>query len=125
MMFLMNDVVLDLDARSTPPLPAARSHALSLQSIIKLGSELYAAHPRLQHTDPEKARRLAMLILAKAPDVNAALFVAPADKCTPDQVVSRFANLSFEVIAGLFSQQEAGALNAVTADREVWRRLAA
>ncbi len=96
MMFLMNDVVLNLDSRDRPPLPAARFHALTVQAVVRLGSELFAQSPRLQHTDPEKARRLATLILAKAPEVNAALFVAPAEKCPPDQVMNRFANLSIE-----------------------------
>jgi len=125
MMFLMNDVVLDINTNERPPLPPARFHALSVQAVIRLGAELFAQSPRLPHTDPEKARRLAMLILAKAPEVNAALFVAPGERCTPDQVINRFANLSIEVVADLYGRQQRGELNAVAADQEVWRRLAA
>ncbi len=118
-------MVLNLDSSNGPPLSPARFHALSLASVIKLGSELFAEEPRLQHTDPAKARRLAQLIMFKDPEVNAALFVAPAENCPPDEVINRFANLSIDVVARLYRSQEAGDLTAVTADREVWRRLAA
>jgi len=125
MMFLMNDVVLNFDERGAPPLSPARFHALSLKAVLRLGAELYAEEPLLQHSDPDKAKRLAMLIQSKAPDVNAALFVAAAQNCPPEQVASRVANLSIEVMAGLYHQQNIGLLTAVSADREVWRRLAA
>lgn len=126
MQFLMNDAVLTIDPKTTPmPLEAARFHALSLPFVIELGQELYSQQPRLQHTDPEKARRLAVLLSAKSPEINAALFVAPALNCPPAQVATRFCSLSFDVMAALLSRQNAGALNAVAADREVWRRLAA
>jgi hypothetical protein len=40
-------------------------------------------------------------------------------------VSNRFANLSIEVIAALTVRERRGELNPVTADREVWRRMAA
>jgi hypothetical protein len=126
MMFLMNDAVIELDPRmGLPPIELRRFSAVSLEYMIKLGREAFAMSPRLQHTDPEKAKRLAMLIRSKAPDVNAALFVAPSERCKPDEVLFRVASLSVEVMASLKSRQNGGMLDAVSADREVWRRLAA
>jgi hypothetical protein len=122
----MNDVVLTVDPQTTVvPLEAGRFRALSLPFVIQLGQELFAEHPRLQHTQPEKARRLAMLLMSKDPELNAALFVAPTEHCRPDEVVSRFCALSVDVMAALASRQRSGDLSAVAADREVWRRLAA
>ena len=126
MLFLMNDAVLDLDSPGAPAPPsAARMHALSLNHVLTLGAELYAADPLLHHRNPERARRLALLLKAKAPEVNAALFVAPAQGCKPDAVIHRVAEVSIDVMAGLADLNRSGALNPVTADREVWRRLAA
>jgi hypothetical protein len=107
------------------PLDARRFASLSLSFVIQLGQELFAEDPLLPHNSPERARRLAMLLALKQPGMNAALFVAPARGCPPDQVGARFAALSIEVLAGLHAKQNAGSLDAVSADREVWRRLAA
>lgn len=122
----MNDAILNIDPRAmSMPLDGLRFRKLSLPFVIQLGQELFAEQPRLQHTDPEKARRLGLLIASKAPEINAALFVAPAERCPAHQVATRFCTLSFEVMAGLYSRQSSGILDAVSADREVWRRLAA
>jgi hypothetical protein len=126
MLFLLNDRVLSFQAQDVaPPLDAGRFHALSLAYVIKLGQELFAEDPLLHRSDPGRAMRLAMLIVAKAPSVNAGLFVAPAAGCRPDQVISRLADVGVEVIANLYSKDRTGQLNPVVADREVWRRLAA
>lgn len=126
MLFLLNDVVLSLDtAELTPPLTRERFAKVSLNYVAKLGQELYAAEPLLHHKDPEKARRLAALIVTKAPDVNAALFIAPARGCLTEQVQVRYAQLSPEIMGSLFSHQKAGVLSNAEADRQVWRRLAA
>jgi hypothetical protein len=126
MLFLMNDRVLDLDlGRFKAPLSAGRFESLSLAFVIKLGQELYADAPLLHLDEPDRAERLALLIAMKAPEVNAALFVAPSQACRPDQVTSRLASLSLEVMAGLYMRHRDGGLNVLTADREVWRRMAA
>jgi hypothetical protein len=126
LLFLMNDVILNIDPQETSsPLEASRLHALSLAFVVKLGQELYAEHPMLQKTHPEKAARLAILLMSKQPDLNAALFVAPAVGCEPELVATRFCSLSFDIMAVLQSRQNDGSLTAVAADREVWRRLAA
>ena len=126
MLFLMNDVVLNLDTVDlTPPMASDRYRRLTLDFVSGLGCELYAEQPLLQYSAPERARRLAVMIMAKAPNINAALFVAPAFGCPPDQVTARYAQLSFEIIQQLYRRQEDGELNNLIADREVWRRLAA
>jgi hypothetical protein len=125
-LFLINDVVFEFDARSLiPPLDAVRFHAVSLSYVIGLGKELFAEEPLLHRVAPERARRLALLLSMKQPDINAALFVAPARNCMPDHVTARFCNLAIEVMASLHAQNERGSLDALAADREVWRRLAA
>ncbi|HWE47003.1 MAG TPA: hypothetical protein VG407_13340 [Caulobacteraceae bacterium] len=126
MLFLINDTVFDVDARElVPPLDAQRFSAVSLGYVIQLGKELYAEEPLLHRVAPERARRLAALLSMKQPDINAALFVAPARGCAADQVTARFCNLAIEVMAQLHTQSQRGALDALAADREVWRRLAA
>jgi len=122
----MNDVVLDLDTVDlTPSAAAERYRRLSLDYVSELGRELYAEHPLLQYEAPERAARLAVMIVAKDPDINAALFVAPAFNCPIDQVSVRYAQIGFEVMGLLYKRQQAGKLTNVVADREVWRRLAA
>ena len=82
----MNDVLFNIDPQENPaPLEASRLHALSLPFVVKLGQELYAEHPLLQKTHPEMAQRLAILLAAKQPDLNAALFVSPSVGCDPLQ----------------------------------------
>lgn len=126
MHFLLNDVVLNLDpGKLAPPLEAERFRSLSLSSVLRLGAELFSQQPLLQRDDPERACRLAALILAKHPDVNAALFVAPRAGCAPEQVVSRVAQVSTEIMAALHRRHSQGDLTPVAADREVWRRMAA
>jgi hypothetical protein len=126
MLFLLNDVVLSLDAAElAPPLTSERFAKVSLNYVAKLGQELYAAEPLLHHKDVEKAQRLAALIIAKQPTVNAALFIAPSRGCLIEQVQVRYAQLSPEIMGALFSRQKAGILTNLEADRHVWRRLAA
>lgn len=126
MFFLLNDVVLNLELQTlTPPVVARRFSALTLDCVQRLGREIFAEAPRLQHRAPERARRLATLIVSKAPEVNAALFVAPTVDCPPDQVAVRLASLDLEVLAQLHHDQQTGRLNAAVADELVWARLAA
>ncbi|CAN7487183.1 hypothetical protein LJR164_003306 [Phenylobacterium sp. LjRoot164] len=126
MLFLLNDVVLNLSgAKLSPKMAGRRFRALPFNVVSKLGQELYAEDPLLHFDRPERARRLATLIIAKAPSINAALFVAPAYGCAPEDVSLRYANVDFEVMARLSSRQDQGMLDTVWTDRQVWRRLAA
>ena len=126
MLFLLNDRILNLHAVSlTPPVAARRFSRLSAKFISELGAEMFAQEPLLQLTDPEKAERLAALIVAKTPRINAALFVATAKGCPVEHVAVRYAEVSFEVMGLLYSRQQDGCLSHIEADRQVWRRLAA
>ena len=126
MLFLLNDVVLRLDGVAMDAqLDGKRMLRLSFPSILRMGQELFAREPLLPHTNPERARRLAALISAKAPMINAALFVAPSLDCSPNEVTVRFVACQFEVMAELHTLQRDGGLDAVIADRKIWRRLAA
>ena len=125
MLFLMNDAILSLDAWGPLPPQPQRFRALSLDYVMKLGAEMFAEAPLLHREDPERARRLALLIRTKAPQVNAALFVAPEARCAADQVSHRVADFSVEVMSMIYTRWREGLLDPVSADRDVWRRLAA
>ena len=126
MLFLMNDKLIRLDSHDLmAPLRAAQIQALSFSFVTRLGRDLFAEEPLLPTSAPDRARRLAALIIARQPQINAALFVAPSTGCDPDEVQTRFVSLGLEVLALLNEREEAGALTNVYADRQVWRRLAA
>lgn len=126
MLFLLNDVVLNLEGLKLAPKISNRAfRALPFNIISRLGQELYSEEPLLHFDWPERGRRLATLIIAKAPSINAALFTAPRYGCGPEEVSIRYANLDFAVLARLSARQDAGQMDAVFTDRQVWRRLAA
>ena len=126
MLFLLNDVVLDLsDIKLTPRLTSQRFRALSMPDILRMGQELYAEYPLLHTERRGRALRLAALIATKAPLINAALFVAPGFGCDPDEVTVRFKTLDRELMEELHQRQVEGELDIRSADRQVWRRLAA
>ena len=126
MYFLLNDVVLTLELQVlTPPMLARRFSALTLDCVEKLGCEIFAEEPRLQHRRLERAKRLAALIVSKAPEVNAALFVAPSRGCRYDQVAVRLATLDIAVLGQLHAEQQTGRLTPMLADRLVWAKAAA
>ena len=125
MLFLMNDVVFSLDESIREGMPGGQVKKLTMPMVIRMGQELYADEPLLQHKQPAKALRLAALISAKAPMINAALFVGMARGGHPDDVSVRFVSAQFEVMAELYNMHRDGRLSAVTADRMIWQRLAA
>lgn len=126
MLFLLNDVVFDLDeACPVTPADARRFEKLGFDYVLELGCELFAEDPLMHRTDPGRARRLAWLIAERSPEVNAALFAAPEAGCAPELVEPRFCALPEAVMRQLASRAGKGRLDAVSADRAVWGRLAA
>lgn len=126
MLFLLNDVVFDLDeACPAPSHDVRRFENLSFDYVLEMGCELFAEEPLLHRTDPARARRLAWLIAHRAEGVNAALFAAPLAGCAPELVEPRFCALPEVVLRHLQQRARRGALNAVAADKAVWSRLAA
>lgn len=126
MLFLLNDVVFDLD--ETCPVAAGekrRFERLDFDFVLELGCELFSESPMLQRDDPVRARRLAWLIADRSPGVNAALFAAPEQDCAPDLVEPRFCTLPATVIHSLHMRAHEGRLDTIAADRAVWNRLAA
>jgi hypothetical protein len=126
MLFLLNDVVFDLD-ETCPVTPgdARRFEKLGFDYVLALGCELFAEDPLLHHNDPERARRLAWLIHDRSPDINAALFAAPAADCDPDLVEPQFCALPAPVMRQLKTRASKGTLDVAAADKAVWMRLAA
>ncbi len=124
MHFLLNDVVFNLSAGnfSLPPGDSSFTR-LKMSDVIHLGSELFSSNPNLPREDPARCLRLIGLILTKANNVNAALFVAPKKGCPPKQVAVRFAELSFVIITDLVNQQAQGTLTPGYANSQVWGRL--
>jgi len=127
MLFLLNEIVLNVEGVRLPGrLSARRLQALSFYDLIRLGQELYAEAPLLYDLHPRRAERLAALIMAKAPAINGAQFVAPEYGCAVDDVHARFANIEVNVLANLSrAQRDDGRLPLPVVDRMVWRRLAA
>ena len=126
MLFLLNDVVFDLDEASpVTPGDARRFENLSLDYVVELGCELFAEEPLLHKTDPQRARRLAWLIHDRSPEVNAALFAAPEAGCDPTLVEPQFCALPEAIMRQLKTRASKGKLDAVAADRAVWMRMAA
>ena len=126
MLFLMNDVVLSLDvAQLTPPVSSDRFAKLSLTYVGELAKEIFAEEPLLHRKDPERAMRIAALIVSKAPEVNSVLIIAPARGCRVEQVAVRYAQIGVDVMAALMQTQKVGLLTNLEADRMVWHRLAA
>ena len=126
MLFLLNDVVFDLD-EATPVslIDARRFEKLGFDYVLELGCEMFSEDPMLHRTDPGRARRLAWLVAHTSPQVNAALFAAPTQDCDPDLVEPRFCALPDTVIRQLQSSGAKGRLTPVAADRAVWNRMAA
>jgi len=126
LLFLLNDTVIDLDAGfDASPADRRRFERLSLDYVVQLGRELYAESPTLHRDEPERARRLAWLLAGRCSEINAALFVAPSQDCRPEEVAVRFACLPDTALGGLRAKANAGRFDLATADRAVWRRLAA
>ncbi len=126
MHFLLNDVVLSLELQlTTPPMEARRLSSLSLDQLQQLGREIYAKEPRLQHREADRARRLASLIVSKAPEVNGALFIAPTRGCAAEDVAVRFITIDPELLGQLHQQQQSGRMSSALADEHVWGKQAA
>ena len=126
MLFLLNDVVFDLDeACPVTPADARRFEKLGFDYLLELGCELFAEDPLLHRNDPARARRLAWLIHDRGPDINAALFAAPEAGCDPALVEPQFCALPHDVLAQLQAKCGKGRADTVAVDRAVWGRMAA
>lgn len=126
MLFLLNDVVFDLnEACPAPSRDVRRFEKLSFDYVLEMGCELFAQDPLMHRTDPARARRLAWLIAHKTEDVNAALFAAPGAGSPAERVEPRFCALPQAIMRQLQVRASRGRLSPAVADQAVWGRMAA
>lgn len=126
MLFLLNDVVFKLDPPSPAPLKDERRFVpLGLDSIVELACELFAEHPELQRTHPERARRLAWLLSHKSEGLNAALFTAPEQGCEPALVEPHFCILPKPTMDQLHRRAQKGEALRTATERDIWGLVAA
>ena len=124
MLFLLNDVVYRLDSSNVAKASANLGPGLkSVRDLEFVIQEMFSAEPSLAQTAPEKAFQVIELLSTKFPNLNAAWFRAPALDCDPRLVRIRYANVSIEVLAGLYSRQQRGALTTAIVDHYVWQRV--
>ncbi len=125
MYFLLNDVVLNVEAsHMMHPLDAERFSALSIDYIAQLGKEMFAEDAMAHRSNPERARRLCYLIHLKMPRVNAAQFYVTA-LGDPMAVETDFQSINEMALSMMLQQQTAGMLDARKVDAAVWHRMAA
>ena len=129
MLFLLNDVVFDLNEAS-PPLAHDQHEfdTLDFFSLITLGCELFAQEPRLQQRDPVRARRLAWLIAHHGEGINAAQFYTLQGGCDPLIVEPRFCVLPLPVLQALKARNASRRQKTASvslADQIVWSQRAA
>ena len=123
MLFLLNDVVLELEpAKLVRPVMAGHLARLSMSQVTTLVREVFAQNPRLPHDHLMLARRAAVMMLMKDPELNAALFLTPGRVCAPSDVSVRFASLAAEVIFQLKHIQDQGRLTSGAVNALVWSR---
>lgn len=124
MLFLLNDVVFDLDeAPSNPSLNLPSDADMDLDGLIALGCDLYAQEPNLHHQDPDSARRLAHLLARHGEGINAAQFYAPEGWCDPLLVEPRFCVLPQVLLMELKARNKPsrqGTSTASLAEQMVW-----
>jgi hypothetical protein len=123
MLFLMNDTILDFSLRAViPPHEESRLRSTTYADILSEGARMFREKPNFYLTDVDAAKRLAALIVAKAPQANAALFdITPAGKGAT--VKPYVVSLSIEVLASLYAEFKAGKLTRDLADRRIWSLL--
>ncbi|MDX9997036.1 MAG: hypothetical protein WCY15_13365 [Phenylobacterium sp.] len=126
MLFLLNDAVISTAEISfAKDGLGAKVAPLSIDAVVRLGREMFAANPNLHRVRPDRAQRLAALIQLRAPLVNAACFSSPRFGCPPGEVTTKFASLAVDVMADFYRRQRDGELDADTVERAIWRRVAA
>ena len=123
MLFLMNDWVMQFDQKAmVEDLVGFNVRDFTFPQVLVLGQELYAEAPQLHLRQPAQARKLAALVMAKQPEVNAVLFVPPHQGCNPRDVTVRYCAVAFDLLAQLLKVQETQK-NGAWANKEVWNKL--
>lgn len=122
-LFLLNDMVLDLEpAKLVSPRVAGHLAKLSSAQVSTLVREVFAHNPRMPASHLQLSRRAAVMLVMKNPELNAALFLTPGRVCEPDDVTVRFATLAVEVMVQLKTIQDQGRLTPGAVNALVWSR---
>jgi len=122
-LFLLNDMVLDLEpAKLVRPTVAGHLAKLSIGQVSTLVREVFAQHPRMPASHLQLSKRAAVMLVMKNTDLNAALFLTPGRVCAPDDVTVRFATLAPEVMFQLKHIQDQGRLSPGAVNALVWSR---
>lgn len=120
MLFLLNDKVVEFQlAADIAPELAGRVSQLTKDKVIRLVCEVMAADPSFPQT-PAAGMRAAILLTLKAPELNAALLIAPRQGCDPAEVGARFAAVGPNVLFQMKALQDQGELNAGVVNAYVW-----
>jgi hypothetical protein len=123
MLFLMNDTILDFSLRAViPPKEEGKLRSTTYLDILKEGAQMFRDKPNFYLTDSAAAKRLAALIVAKAPQANAALFDITQTGKGP-MIKPYVVSLSIEVLAGLYADFKEDKLTRELVQRRVWSRL--
>lgn len=124
MLFLVNDLIIELNPESMiNPLDGDRFSNLSLDYIVHLGKEMFAANSMAHHHSPDRMKRLAFLIHLKNPLTNAVSFSLNHSGGV-EGVDVEFKSLNEMVLGMLYSQQVSGELDAQKIDTAVWNKAA-
>jgi hypothetical protein len=128
MLFLFNDVVIDLgDLKSVlrsseMPLSTAQIDALTAAQLNTLVREAVFADPNIPHNKPKHIKHLTALFSYVVPGANAILAVRPPDAKTWHDVGMRFAQVPIETLAYLWRLQSQRRLSAGEVNSAVWTR---
>ena len=123
-LFLLNDRVVDLGSALAAPLDiAGRVAALGQLDVIGLVREMFAADPGFLHARPTAAAKAALMLVLKAPELNAALFIAPAPGCHPALVTARFAAVDPHVLHEFKALQDERRLTFAAINIEIWSQV--
>jgi hypothetical protein len=125
MMFLFNDVLLDVgDPRdrlitSGCPLGYAALTAMTPPQVLSILRQTMFLYPQYPRERPGKASALAALVQTRMA-ANAVLCVRPPAATGPQDLRVRFAELSLPVLGNLANLRKEGALTPAAIDHVVW-----
>ena len=129
MLFLFNDVVVDLGDPRETALEAGLPHGFSetkllsmrIGRVIKLVREAMFDEHYLPRTNTEVAAFLASMVAWKTDEANALLAVTPKGAADASMVQVRLASVSLVAMSQLEELQRAGKLSSHVANLSVWR----
>ena len=129
MLFLFNDVVINVGDPRATALEAGLPHGFSeaklmsmrIGRVIKLVREAMFDEHYLPRTNADVARFLAALVAWKTDEANALLAVTPNGAVSAAEVQVRLASVSLVAMTQLDELQRSGKLSSHVANLSVWR----